>query len=124
MSHNCAPTFRPSHPESGIPELAGVCTYAEAGGLGLGVEENVRRLKRYAWIEAGMTDLMLARLTATPEWEVKGGLSLHVWLDSEHARSLQARIAELRSPPHNFHLAPDAPLDAWLQECLRSQNTV
>lgn len=106
------------------PELAGVCTYAEAAGPGLGVDENVRRLKRYAWIEAGLTDLMLARLTATPEWEVKGGLSLHVWLDSEHARSLQARIAELRSPPHNFHLAPDAPLDAWLQECLRSATTI
>ncbi len=114
----------PSHPRIGVPELAGVCTYTEAAGTGLGVEENVRRLKRYAWVEAGMTDLMLARLTATPEWEVKGGLSLHVWLDAEHARWLQARIAELRSPPHNFHLAPDAPLDSWLQEALRSATTV
>lgn len=114
----------PAHPRLGVPELAGVCTYAEAAGGGLAVEENVRRLKRYAWVEAGMTDLMLARLTATPEWEVKGGLSLHVWLDAEHARWLQTRIAELRSPPHNFHLAPDGPLDAWLQEALRSTTTV
>lgn len=108
------------------PELAGVCSYAQAAdaGTGLGVEENVRLLKRYNWVETRLTDALLAHLTSTPEWEVKGGYCLHVWLDSEHARWLQERVAELRHPPHHFHLPPDPALEAWLQEVLRSRDTL
>src|SRR5205085_2169385 len=57
-----------SHPRIGVPELAGVCTYAEAAGGGLGIEENVALLKRYNWVETRLTDLFLTRLTSTPEW--------------------------------------------------------
>jgi len=114
----------PSHPRLGIPELAGVCTYAEADRPGLGVEENVALLKRYNWVEARLTDLILTQVTATPEWEVKDALCLHVWLDAEHAKWLQERVAELRHPPHNFHRPPDDALEAWLQEALRSRGTV
>jgi len=108
----------------GVPELAGVCRYEEMGAAGYSVEENVRRLKRFNWVETRLTDLVLTQLTATPEWEVKDGLCLHVWLDSEHAKWLQERVAELRHPPHNFHRPPDAALEAWLQEALRSRGTV
>ena len=111
------------HPTSGIPELAGVCRYEEVDQPGLGVEENVRLLKRYNWVETRLTDLILTRLASTPEWEVKDALCLHVWLDSEHARWLQERVAELRHPPHNFHRAPDDALEAWLQEARRSRST-
>jgi hypothetical protein len=114
----------PVHPRIGIPELAGVCSYGEAGSPGIPVEENVALLKRYNWVETRLTDLMLAHLTATPEWEVKQGFCLHVWLDAEHAKWLQGRVAELRHPPHNFHQPPDPALEAWLQEALRSQGTV
>jgi hypothetical protein len=114
----------PVHARIGVPELAGVCTYAEAGRAGIPVEENVRLLKRYNWVETRLTDLILTHLTATPEWEVKDGLSLHVWLDSEHARSLQERVAELRHPPHNFHRPPDDALEAFLQEALCSEGTI
>jgi hypothetical protein len=114
----------PAHRLLGIPELGGICRYDEVGKPGFGVEENVRRLKRYNWVETRLTDLFLTQLTATPEWEVKDALSLHVWLDSEHAQALQQRIAEMRHPPHNFHVPPDPALEAWLQEALRSQGTV
>ncbi|MCC2669627.1 MAG: hypothetical protein K0Q72_2098 [Armatimonadetes bacterium] len=114
----------PSHPRIGVPELAGVCTYAEAARPGLGVEENVARLKRFNWIECRLTDLMLTQVTATPEWEVKDALCHHAWLDAEHAKWLQERVAELRHPPHNFHTPPDPQLEAWLQEALRSSGTV
>jgi len=117
-------TARAPHPRLGVPELAGVCTYEQAAGSGLGVEENVALLKRYNWVETRLTDLILTHLTATPEWEVKDALCLHVWLDSEHAKWLQERVSELRHPPHNFHHAPDAALEAWLQEALRSRDTI
>jgi hypothetical protein len=114
----------PVHPRLGVPELAGLCRYEDMGAPGYGVEENVRLLKRFNWVETRLTDLVLTQLTATPEWEVKDGLCLHVWLDSEHARWLQERVAELRHPPHNFHRPPDPALEAWLQEALRSRGTV
>jgi hypothetical protein len=112
------------HSSLGIPELAGVCRYADVAATGFGVEENVRRLKRFNWVEARLTDLFLTQIHATPEWELKDGFSLHVWLDAEHAKWLQERVAEMRHPPHNFHLPPDAALEAWLQEALRSEGTI
>jgi len=109
---------------SHAPELAGVCTHAEFDHPGLGVEENVALLKRYAWVEGRLTDIFLTRIAATPEWEVKGALSLHVWLDAEHAKWIRERVAELRHPPHRFDDVPDAALEAWLQEALRSRGTL
>jgi hypothetical protein len=115
---------RALHPQIGVPPLAGVCSYAEATRAGYGVEENVARLKRLNWIEQLLCDLVLVRLNATPEWEVKGGLGHHIHLDSQHAQWLQTRVAELRHPPHNFHIAPATALEQFCQEALRSQNTV
>jgi hypothetical protein len=74
-----------------VPELAGVCTYAEFAHPGLGVEANVTLLKRYNWVESRLTDLFLTRLNSTPEWEVKGAFSLHVWLDARCASSSSKR---------------------------------
>ncbi|MDF2440228.1 MAG: hypothetical protein JWN98_1212, partial [Abditibacteriota bacterium] len=120
MNRNATAT----HPRIGVPELAGICTYEEAARPGFGVEENVALLKRYNWVEQRLNDLYLTRLTATPEWEVKDAFALHTWLDAEHAKWLQERVAELRHPPHNFHVVPDDGLEAWLQEALRAQSTL
>jgi hypothetical protein len=114
----------PVHPHLGIPELGGVCRYEDVGVPGFGVEENVALLKRYNWVENRLTDLFLTQLASTPEWEVKDAFSLHVWLDAEHGKWLQQRVAEMRHPPHNFHQPPDPALEAWLQEALRSRGTV
>jgi hypothetical protein len=118
------PEVRAAAPRPGIPELAGVCRYDDVGAPGFSVEENVALLKRFNWVETRLTDLFLTQLTATPEWEVKDAFALHVWLDAEHAKWLQQRVAEMRHPPHNFHVPPDPAPEAWLQEALRSQGTV
>jgi len=114
----------PVHPRLGIPELAGLCTYDEVTRPGLGVEDTVAFLKRCNWIECRLTDLVLTQVTATPEWEAKDALCLHAWLDAEHAKWIQERVAELRHPPHNFHTTPDPKLEECLQEALRSRGTV
>jgi hypothetical protein len=111
-------------PDLGIPELAGQCTYEEAARSGLTVDENVHRLLRYHWVERRLFEAAVAHLPATPEWEVKCGLSLHQYQDIEHVAALRRRIAEMRSPVPPLDRAPDPALDACLREALRAEDTV
>lgn len=111
-------------PDLGIPELAGECTYADAARPGIGVEENVRRLLRYHWIARRLFDAAVAHLPSTPEWEVKCALALHQYQDIEHVQALRRRIAEMRSPVPRMDVAPDAALNAFLEEALRARDTV
>ena len=88
----------PPHPLDGIPELAGVATYADAARIGFSVDENVRRLLRYHWVERRLMAILIAHLTSEPVWEVKCALALHQWQCAEHVDALRARIAEMRNP--------------------------
>jgi hypothetical protein len=107
----------------GIPPLAGICTYEEAARPGLSVEETVARLKRYNYALRRLHEIAAVHLPATPEWEVKCALSLHVWLDAEHASSIRARVAEMREPPHHLDEAPDERLEAAFEELIRADGT-
>jgi len=111
-------------PTLGIPELAGLCSYDDAARVGFSVEENVRRLVRYHWVELRLRAITLSHLTATPEWEVKCAFSLHQWYDTEHANGLRVRIAEMRNPLPRLDQSPDPALDAFLDEVIRSADTV
>lgn len=110
--------------DRGIPPLAGVCTYEEAAEPGLSVEESVRRLRRFHWVEKRLKEMLVGRIPGTPEWEVKGALSLHQWLDAEHAQVLQDRIQQMRSPPPSTDRAPSAEFDAYLDEVAAAVDTV
>ena len=107
-----------------IPPLAGLCTRAEAARVGLSVEENVRRLVRYHWVEKRTMEIMVGRIASTPEWEVKGALSLHVWLTAERAEALRRRITEMRSPAPRLDVPPDARLETALAEIGAAHDTV
>ncbi|HJU70201.1 MAG TPA: hypothetical protein VJ650_18340 [Gemmatimonadaceae bacterium] len=111
-------------PSLGIPELAGISTYAGAARVGLSVEENVRRLVRYHWIERRLMLIAVSHLPATPEWEVKCGLALHQWLDVGHASAFRTRITEMRNPAPRMDVSPDAALDAFLDELLHARDTI
>jgi hypothetical protein len=108
----------------GIPELAGICSYEAAARVGYSVEENVRRLLRYQWVEQRLLGIAVAHLARTPEWEVKCGLSLHQWQDAEHADAIRRRIGEMRTPVPRLDVAPDPALEAFLEEVLRAVDTV
>ena len=110
-------------PFPAFPELAGLCTYAEAVRIGHPVEESVRRLVRLYWTEKRLAEIAVARLPATPEWEVKCALALHQWLDGEHADALRRRITEMRSPPPPLDRAPEVTLDDFLEEVLAANDT-
>src|SRR3954471_10289509 len=106
-----------------LPELAGVATYADAARIGFSVDENVRRLLRFHWVERRLMGILIAHLTAEPVWEVKCALALHQWQSAEHVNALRIRIAEMRHPTPPLDVAPDASLDRFLTELLHSRGT-
>ena len=108
----------------GIPPLAGLATYEEATRVGYGVDENVERMRRLNYVEARLYEISAAFMNPTPEWEIKGALSLHLYLDSEHSLALRGRVAELRRPPLFLDEAPDDKLAALMDETIRAQNTI
>ena len=111
-------------PSIGIPPLAGLATYEEAARVGYGVDENVELMRRYNYVETRLVEISAAFLNPTPEWEVKGALSLHLYLDAEHSQALRTRVGELRRPPLYLDEAPAPALAALLDEALRAQNTI
>ena len=107
-----------------VPPLAGICSYAEAAQPGLSVDESVARLVRYAWLEQAAMQVSLEWLNPTPEWEVKEALSLHLYLDCEHAGALRQRIGELRNPPPRMDVSPSGTLDQFLRDLRAAANTL
>ncbi|HKN66863.1 MAG TPA: hypothetical protein VJW73_11320, partial [Gemmatimonadaceae bacterium] len=111
-----------------LPELAGIATYAEAARVGFSVEENVRRLLRFHWVERRLMRILVAHLTSEPVWEVKCALALHQWHCAEHVDALRRRVMEMRNPAPRLDTIPEqdttaAPLDAFLEQLDAAQDT-
>ena len=113
-----------SAPSLGVPELAGLASYEDAARIGFAVDENVRRLVRYQWVERWLMRDLLGHLTAEPVWEVKGGYALHQWQDGLHADAIRRRIGEMRHPVPALDQPPDPGLERALDEALRSADAV
>ena len=82
-----------------LPPLAGLATHAEAAKPGLSVEECVRRLKRFHYAFKRLFEILTARITAEPIYELKTGFAHHAYLCAEHVEALRTRIGEMREPP-------------------------
>jgi hypothetical protein len=111
-------------PSLGLPELAGLGTYGEAARIGYSVEDTVRRLLRFHWVERRLMATAVAHLPATPEWEIKGGLALLQWQCAEHVEALRQRIGEMRHPLPGFDQPPDEALERFCAELLAARGTV
>ncbi|MBP7962842.1 MAG: hypothetical protein KBG20_16040 [Caldilineaceae bacterium] len=107
-----------------ITPLAGLATYAVAAKPGFGVEDNVRRFLRYAWIEKKAMQTALYWLAPTPEWEVKEAVGLHASLDAEHAGDIRKRVGEMRNPVPPLEVSPDAKIDTLFNEILAAKTTL
>ena len=64
----------------GLPPLAGLCTIEEAARPGLSVEECVRRLKRIHYAFRRLHQILTARITAEPIYELKTAFAHHAYL--------------------------------------------
>jgi hypothetical protein len=107
----------------GLPQLAGLCTVEEAAKPGLPVEECVRRLKRFHYCFKRLHQILTARITAEPIYELKTGFSHHAYLCAEHVQALRTRIAEMREPPLGLEDVPHPALEAFFDEILNSSRT-
>ena len=106
-----------------LPALAGLGTMSDAMGIGLSVEECVRRLKRHHWTWRRLHQIFIARLTAEPIYELKMGFSLHAHYAAEHAAAWRRRVGEMREPPLGLDVVPDPFLDAFFDEIASAPDT-
>jgi hypothetical protein len=111
------------HSYRGLPTLAGLATTAEAARPGLSVEACVARLKRYHYAFLRLHDLLTARITAEPIYELKTGFSHHAYLCAEHVEALRNRVAEMREPPLGLESVPDPALEAFFDETRAAPTT-
>ncbi|MFL5616246.1 MAG: hypothetical protein ACJ796_21450 [Gemmatimonadaceae bacterium] len=111
-----------------LPELAGLATYADAARIGFSVDENVRRLLRFHWLERRLMAILIAHLTSEPVWELKCALALHQWQCAEHVDALRRRVMEMRNPAPPLDALPAddpaaAALDAFLDQVDSARDT-
>src|SRR3954462_13458347 len=107
----------------GLPTLAGLATIAEAAGPGLGVEACVARLKRYHYAFVRLHEILTARITAEPIYELKTAFSLHSYLCAEHVQAIRTRVGEMREPPLGLEAEPDPALGVFFDEILAAPTT-
>src|ERR1700754_1276574 len=105
------------------PPLAGLCSIEEAAKPGLGIEECVRRLKRFHYCFKRLHQILTARITAEPIYELKTGFSHHAYLCAEHVTALRTRIGEMREPPLGLEDVPHPALEVVFDEILAAPTT-
>lgn len=110
-------------PYKNLPPLAGLCTLEEAAKPGLSVEECVRRLKRFHYCFKRLHQILTARITAEPIYELKTAFAHHAYLCAEHATALRTRIGEMREPPLGLEEVPHPALETYFQEIEANWNT-
>src|SRR6266508_5127604 len=106
-----------------LPPLAGICPLTEAMKPGLSVEECVSRLKRYHYAFKRLHQILTARITAEPIYELKMAFSLHAHLCAEHVSALRKRVGEMREPPLGLEEIPHHALEIFFAEILSSPTT-
>src|SRR5437870_10549644 len=107
----------------GLPTLAGLATLAEASKPGLSVEACVTRLKRYHYAFMRLHEILTARITAEPIYELKTGFAHHAYLCSEHVQALRTRVGEMREPPLGLEEIPQPALEMFFDEILTAPTT-
>ena len=85
------------------------------------IEENVERLKRFAWLERAAMRTLAGWLPGAPEWDAKNAFGLHVWESADAANTLRARLRELRAHQPERGISPA--LQQLAQELDYAQNT-
>src|SRR5437868_2117942 len=121
MTPTAPPPPSPSY--RNLPTLAGLATLEQAARPGLSVEACVTRLKRFHFALQRLHQILTARITAEPIYELKTGFSYHAYLCAEHVQALRTRIGEMREPPLGLEEVPHAALAIFFDEILAAPTT-
>lgn len=95
----------------------------EAMKPGLSVEDCVARLKRYHYAFKRLHQILTARITSEPVYELKMAFSLHAHYCAEHTSALRKRVGEMREPPLGLDVVPDGNLEIFFDEILAAPTT-
>ncbi|MFY7951651.1 MAG: hypothetical protein ACOVT5_04010 [Armatimonadaceae bacterium] len=106
-----------------LPPLAGLCSIEEATKPGLPLDECVRRLKRFHYCFKRLHEILTARLTSEPIYELKTAFAHHAYLCAEHVTALRQRISEMREPPLGLEDVPHPALEVFFDEILCAPTT-
>src|SRR3954453_7449468 len=107
----------------GLPTLAGLAGIADAAKPGLGVEPAVARLKRFHYALVRLHEILTARITAEPIYELKTGFAHHAYLCAEHVQAIRSRVGEMREPPLGLEAVPHPALAVFFDEGLAAPTT-
>jgi hypothetical protein len=75
-------------------------------------------LKRYHYAFLRLHEILTARITAEPIYELKTGFSHHSYLCAEHVQALRTRVGEMREPPLGLEEIPHPALEIFFDEIL------
>jgi hypothetical protein len=106
-----------------LPMLAGLASIEDAAKPGLSVEACVARLKRYHYAFLRLHEILTARITAEPIYELKTAFAHHAYLCAEHVSALRQRIGEMREPPLGLEEIPHEALAVFFDEILAAPST-
>ncbi len=107
----------------GLPQVAGLCTVAEAARPSFSVEECVDRLKRMHYAFKRLHQIFTARITAEPIYELKTAFSHHAYLCAEHVAAFRKRVTEMREPPLGLDDVPHPAMEVLFDEILAAPDT-
>ena len=107
-----------------LPPLAGLCSFEAAQRAELSVERCVSWIKRHHYLLVRLHEMLTARITAEPVYELKMAFSLHAHLCAEHASAYRQRVGEMREPPLGLEAVPHASLKLLCDEVLCSPSHI
>ena len=111
-------------PNNILPPLAGLCSFEEAQRAELSVEGCTTWIKRHHYLLVRLHEMLTARITAEPVYELKMAFSLHAHLCAEHASAYRQRVGEMREPPLGLEAVPHDGLKLLCDEVLCSPSHV
>jgi hypothetical protein len=104
----------------GLPALAGLSTMDRAVACDWSVEKSTTRLKRLHYVIKRLHEILTARITAEPVYELKTAYSHHAYLLAEYTSAIRKRVSEMRVPPLGLDDVPHDALKLLLDEIIAS----
>ena len=100
----------------GLPALAGLCSMSRAADGQWDVESSLNRLKRIHFVLKRVHQILVAKITAEPIYELKTAFSYHGYLCAEQVTLIRKRVSEMREPPLGLEQVPDHALQQMMDQ--------